>query len=181
MTWWIAFIIAILGWYFTSNQNVKNSARSLINQEIKEARTKLHELIVSCSSDDFNLPVKPNGECFVKMQTYIISIQELDKLYATYYSPSLKNIRIVRSSIVLLTKLSSYESFNKVKNFVTHWFSPQLIGRTVNHYIGFEVTNHTSIIRQSLTDDIEGLDKEQRLAALHLEYKKLCLSYQYVS
>ncbi len=49
MTWWIAFTIAIAGWYFTARLNAKNSARTLINQEIKELRSKLHDLIVSCS------------------------------------------------------------------------------------------------------------------------------------
>jgi hypothetical protein len=181
MTWWIAFIIAVLGWYFTSTQNARNSTRSLINQEIKEARAKLHDLIVSCSSDGCQLPLKANGEDFVKMQTYIVSVQELDKLYASYHLPYFKHIRVVRICVVALTKLSEYEYFKKTKEFILHWCSPQSNGTVVNHYFGFELTDHASTIRQSLTNDMEEINEDQRLATLNLEYKKLCLSYQFVS
>ncbi|MGF1698210.1 hypothetical protein L4C54_21365 [Vibrio lamellibrachiae] len=181
MTWWIAFIIAVVGWYFTATQNAKNSTRSLINQEIKEARAKLHELIVSCSSDDCQLPLKTNGEDFVKMQTYIVSIQEVDRLYAFYHLPYFKHIRIVGVCASVLTKLSRHEYFKKTKDFILHWCSPQSHGAVVNHYSGFELTDHASTIRQSLTSDVEDMNEEQRLATLNLEYKKLCLSYQFVS
>lgn len=181
MTWWIAFIIAVLGWYFTATQNAKNSTRLLINQEIKEARAKLHDLIVSCSSDNCQFPLKANGEDFVKMQTYIVSIQELDKLYACYHLPYFKHIRLVSACLSALTKLSRHEYLKKTKEFIQHWCSPQSHGAAVNHYSDFELTDHASTIRQSLTSDEESVNEVQRLATLNLEYKRLCLSYQFVS
>ncbi|EAS74228.1 hypothetical protein ACSTK1_23220 [Vibrio parahaemolyticus] len=181
MTWWIAFIIAVLGWYFTATQNAKNSTRALINQEIKEARAKLHDLIVSCSHEDCQFPLRANGEDFVKMQTYIVSIQELDKLYVSYNSPYFKHIRAISTCISLLTKLSEYQCLSKAKEFIRHWFIPQSHAASESHYSTFELLGHTSTIRQSLTSDAEDMNEETRLAMLNLEYKKLCLSYQFVS
>ncbi|PNH98458.1 hypothetical protein [Vibrio diazotrophicus] len=181
MTWWIAFTIAVLGWYFTATQNAKNSARTLINQEIKEARTKLHELIVSCSSEGCELPLKPMNEEFVKMQTYIVSIQELDRLYASYHLPYFKHIRIVSVPLATLTKLSEHENLSGIKKFIRHWVLPQSHGAGVNRYMDFDLSDHASSIRISLTDDMKGMTEEQRLAMLNLQYKELCLAYQFVS
>jgi len=181
MTWWIAFTIAIVGWYFTSTQNAKNSARSLINQEIKETRTKLHELIVSCSSDGCELPLKPMGEYFVKMQTYIVSVQELDSLYASYRLPYFKHIRVVSVPFTAISRLSEHGRLRGTKKFIKHWLLPQSNGSDRNRYLGFDLSEHVSAIRQSLTDDGESVDKESRLAMLNLQYKKLCLAYQFVS
>ncbi|ABV37110.1 hypothetical protein Ssed_2501 [Shewanella sediminis HAW-EB3] len=153
----------------------------MINQEIKEARAKLHELIVSCSSDSCQLPLKSNGKYFVKMQTYIVSIQELDKLYASYHLPYFKHIRVISACVSILTKLSRLEPFKKTKEFIQRWCLPQSHGAALNHYSNFELTDHTSTIRQSLTSDVEDVNEEQRLAMLNLEYKSLCLSYQFVS
>lgn len=181
MTWWIAFIIAVLGWYFTSTQNAKNSSRSLINQEIKEARTKLHDLIVSCSSESSVLPLKPMGEDFIKMQTYIVSAQELDKLYSSYHLPYFKHIRVVSVSLSAVVRLFEYDSLKNVKKFINDWFVPQLHASQGNHYSDFNLPQHIRTIRQSLTDDMEGMEEEQRLAALNFEYKSFCMAYQFVS
>lgn len=179
MTWWIAFIIAVLGWYFTATQNAKNSTRSLINQEIKEARAKLHELIVACSSDDCQLPLKTNNQDFVKMQTYIVSVQELDRLYTSYCNSSFMQIRIVSICAALCTKVLQYKYLSKIKEFVQHWCSPLSIGTSSDNY--FEVSEHAYTVRQSLTSDEDSIDEDMRLKVLNLEYKKLCLSYQFVS
>ncbi|MET2901635.1 hypothetical protein ABXV22_25565 [Vibrio rotiferianus] len=181
MTWWIAFTIAIAGWYFTAHLNSKNSARTLINQEIKESRLKLHDLIVSCSSDECELPLKSTGEDFVKMQTYIVSVQELDKLYKSYHLPYFNHIRAIS---VLGAKLKSFferKCFRGIKEFFRHWFGRQSHGASVNHHASFDVDEHASTIRQTLTDDEGNLTVESRLARLNLQYKKLCLAYQFVS
>ncbi|SBS65546.1 hypothetical protein [Vibrio atlanticus] len=181
MTWWIAFTIAIVGWYFTATQNAKNSARSLINQEIKEARSKLHDLIVSCSSDECELPLKPMGEDYVKMQTYIVSVQELDKLYASYLSPYFKHVRVVSVPFAALSRITEHDSLKGIKTFIKHWFLPQLNGADGNHYSNFDLSVHALTIRQSLTDDMEDMSEDSRLADLNLQYKQLCLAYQFVS
>ncbi|NRB68784.1 MAG: hypothetical protein HRU48_15660 [Vibrio sp.] len=181
MTWWIAFIIAVVGWYFTATQNAKNSTRTLINQEIKEARKKLHELIVSCSNEEANLPLKSMGEDFVKMQTYIVSVQELDKLYASYHLPYFKHIRVVSTCVGAITKFSEHESLSRIKEFLLHWCSPQSNGMNINHYVDFELSEHAYSIRQSLTDDSSDVSEEERLASLNLQYRRLCLAYQFVS
>lgn len=180
MTWWIAFMIAVLGWYFTATQNAKNSTRSLINQEIKEARAKLYELIVSCSSSDCQFPLKTNDKYFVKMQTYIVSIHEVDRLYASYRLPYFKHIRAVSTCMSALAKLSRYEKFKNTKEFIQHWCSSQSNDAAV-HNSDFELTDHVSTIRQSLTSDVVDMNEERRIESLNLEYKKLCLSYQFVS
>ncbi|ELE7135198.1 hypothetical protein RB977_004711 [Vibrio harveyi] len=181
MTWWIAFIIAVLGWYFTSTQNAKNSSRSLINQEIKEARAKLHDIIVSCSSEERDLPLKPMSEDFIKMQTYIVSAQELDKLYSSYHLPYFRHIRIVSVLLSAISRFFEYKSMKHVKKFIVDWFVPQLHTPQGNRYSDFDLPQHTLNIRQSLTGDMEGMDEEKRLASLNLEYKRFCMAYQFVS
>lgn len=181
MTWWIAFTIAIAGWYFTARLNAKNSARTLINQEIKELRSKLHDLIVSCSSDDCELPLKPMGEDFVKMQTYIVSVQELDKLYESYRVSYFMHIRAFSVPSSKLKLLLEHESFRGIKEFVRSWLVPQSHAASSNHYANFDIDDHASTIRQTLTDDEGDLTEEHRLAMLNLQYKKLCLAYQFVS
>ncbi|OOE72584.1 hypothetical protein BZG22_12900 [Salinivibrio sp. IB870] len=95
MTWWIAFIIAVLGWFFTAKQNAKSNARTLLNQEIKDAREKLHGIMVSCSASDKNFPFLAKDEINIKMQNYIVAIQEVDRLYNSYHFPFFKRIKIL--------------------------------------------------------------------------------------
>ncbi|MBE8232379.1 MAG: hypothetical protein HAW67_01495 [Endozoicomonadaceae bacterium] len=181
MTWWIAFIIAVVGWYFTATQNAKNSTRSLINQEIKEARAKLHDLIVSCSRPECLFPLKTDGENFVKMQAYIVSIQELDNLYNSYHIPHFKHIRVISACVSFFTKFDPCDTFKKTKEFILHWFSPQSNAAFVKLNSRFIIDDHTSTIRQALTNDVEDESEGPRLPRLNLEYRNLCLSYQFVS
>lgn len=181
MTWWIAFTIAIAGWYFTANLNAKNSARTLINQEIKELRSKLHDLIVSCSNDECKLPLKPMGEDFIKMQAYIVSVQELDKLYKSYRETYFKHIRVFSVPYSKLKLFLEHESFSNIKDFVRSWLAPQSHLVSSNHYANFDIDDHASTIRQTLTDDEDDLTKANRFAMLNLQYRKLCLAYQFVS
>lgn len=181
MTWWIAFTIAVVGWYFTATQNAKNSSRLLINQEIKEARTKLHELIVLCSNYECNLPLESTGGEFIKMHAYFVSIQELDRLYASYHLAYFKYIRVVSVPYIALKKLAEHNNLRKLKKLIKYWFLHQPTSANRNQYVDFNVSMHVFTIRQSLTDDSKSEDKSVRLAQLHLQYKILCLKYQFVS
>ncbi|EKT62606.1 TPA: hypothetical protein ACS8CD_003587 [Providencia alcalifaciens] len=181
MTWWIAFTIAIAGWYFTARLNAKNSVRTLINQEIKELRSKLHDLIVSCSSDECELPLKPMSECFIKMQTYIVSVQELDKLYEYYRESYFKHIRVFSIPYSKLKLLLEHESLSGIKEFIRNWLVSKSHLANSNHYANFDIYVHASTIRQILTGDEGDLTEEHRIAMLNLQYKNLCLAYQFVS
>ncbi|EGR4143611.1 hypothetical protein [Vibrio cholerae] len=181
MTWWIAFIIAVLGWYFTSRQNAKNSIRSLINQEIKESRAKLHELIVSCSGSDCQLPLQAGSADFVKMQTYIVSVQELEKLYISYNTPVFTRIRVVSTCLSKLNRLFELQSLNRIKKFTQYWCTPESYHNSAHQNSSFEISEHAANIRKSLTSDADYTDKDARLSTLNLEYKQFCLSYQFVS
>lgn len=178
MTWWIAFTIAVLGWYFTAKQNGKNSARSLVNQEIKETRIKLHELIISVTDHDVKLPISSTSESYIKMQIYIVAVNELDTLYSSYHlSHFFQNIKIVNATLANIAKLFELGVFKRVKEFFTYWFlPPQPASKST-----FNLSKHISSFRQSLTDDIAEINKDQRLAELNLHYKKLCIAYQFVS
>lgn len=181
MTWWIAFTIAVLGWYFTARQNAKNNARSLINQEVKEARSKLHELIVACSSDNKRLPLNSMSEDYIKLQTYIVSVQELDKLYMSYYLPYFQNIRIFKVSLTFIAKLSKHDSAKSMRKFFTYWLVPQSDIFRLDSNSDFNLSMHILNIRQSLTNDMEDDDDSTRIYKLHLEYRKLCIGYPYVN
>lgn len=173
MTWWIAFIIAVLGWYFTAIQNSKNSARTLINQEINVVRSKLSDIIMACydEEEEHLLPFKLESEDFVKIQMYIVSSQELDRLYYSYHSYQLKNIRVVSD---VLSIISKFKVFKLVKEYLAYWFF--LPEKPLPVFI---LTEHISSIRQALTSDDDKNDAE-RLAILHFEYKQLCLAYPLV-
>lgn len=173
MTWWIAFIIAVLGWYFTATQNSKSSARALINQEIKEARTKMQEIIVSSSYDnDGKFPLDSMTEEFIKMQTYINSVQELNHLYVSYNSSRLRNIKVIRIPLSVITQVSFYKD---TIGFIADWFLPEN-NRSISD---FDLSRHVFEIRQALTSD-EVSDDESRLATLNFEYGQLCRAYQFV-
>ncbi|EGR2272142.1 hypothetical protein J7Y46_003843 [Vibrio parahaemolyticus] len=181
MTWWIAFTIAVLGWYFTARQNAKNSSRTLINQEVKETRSKLHELIVACSSKQSELPLKPMSEDYIKMQTYIVLVQELDKLYSSYHLPYFRDIRIVGVPLTFLAKLKTNDVVKNAREFFIHWFIPQSYASALRNDATFDLSEHILNIRQSLTDDMKDEDGTQRIDKLNFEYKRLCMNYQFVS
>ena len=180
MPWWIPFTIAVVGWYFTAIQNAKNSTRSLINQEIKEARVKLNELIVSCSKDDCSFPLKMMGEDYIKLQTYITSIQELDKLYSSYHLVLFMRIKVVSDLWTTVAKLIEHERLKNVGEFLKKWFLPQPHG-IADHFATFDVNLHTSDIRKALTDDSKDMNEQKRLMELNLQYKQICLAYKFVS
>jgi hypothetical protein len=180
MPWWIPFTIAVVGWYFTARQNAKNSTRSLINQEIKEARAKLNELIVSCSKDDCSFPLKEMGENFIKMQTYITSIQELDNLYRIYHSISFMRIKFLSALWTAVNQLLEHENLKDVREFLKKWLLPQS-DSTADYFATFDVNVHISDIRKALTIDKEDMHEHDRLGELNLQYKKICLAYKFVS
>lgn len=181
MTWWIAFIIAVLGWYFTSNQNAKNSIRSLINQEVKEAREKLQQIIVSCSDGDCELPLKPDSADFIKMQTYILAVYELERLYASYRTPFYSRVKAVNFFILRVSMLFETGMLSKVKDFFKKWFLAEKYETYINQSSVEKLTEHTANIRKSLTSDDGFTKKEDRIAKLNLEYRNFCILYKFVS